>query len=381
MDPITHKKWNWQQPDWPHFRFDRSRLESQEAGFLHSAGVLLGVIKHLDSGTGEQLRVELMALEAVQTSAIEGEILDRDSVQSSLRRQFGLQTDDRRVPPAEQGIAEMMVDLYRTFDQPLTHETLWRWHEMLTKGRTDLHDVGRYRTHKAAMQVVSGRLDRLKVHFEAPPSAAVPQEMDRFVEWFNRTASSGAQPLPPLTRAGIAHLYFVTIHPFEDGNGRVGRAVAEKALAQSLGRPTLVTLADAIKRQQKDYYRFLEDANKSNEISGWLEWFSGIILEAQYSTQTRVEFVIQKTKLLDRLRGQINPRQEKALLRMFQEGPGGFVGGMSAEKYINLTETSRATATRDLQDLVKKGALTRKGELRHTRYFLATPPQSAPPEQ
>ena len=159
-------KWNWQQTDWPKFRYDKSRLGPQEAWFMHSAGVALGVIKHLDAGAIEQLRVELLSNEAVQTSAIEGEILDRDSVQSSLRRQFGLQADDRRVTRAERGVAEMTVDLYRTFDQPLEHSTLLRWHRMLMKGRSDVHDIGCYRTHGEPMQVVSGRLDRITIYFE-----------------------------------------------------------------------------------------------------------------------------------------------------------------------------------------------------------------------
>ncbi len=372
-------RWNWQQPDWTEFRFDKSRLDPQEAWLLHSAGVVLGMIKHLDAGATDQLRIELLSNEAVQTSAIEGEILNRESVQSSLRRQFGLEADDRRASPVEQGVAEMMVDLYRTFDQPLEHATLHRWHQMLMKGRSDVRDIGRYRTHEEPMQVVSARLDRITVYFEAPPSAIVPREMDRFTEWFNRTAPGRDAALPAITRAGIAHLYFVTIHPFEDGNGRVGRAIAEKALAQTLGRPTLLALADAIKRRQKDYYRALEEASQTNEITPWLTWFADTLLQAQRLTQARAEFLIEKTKLLDRLRGQLNPRQEKALLSMLEEGPEGFKGGMSADKYIRLTETSRATATRDLQDLVEKGALTRRGELRHTRYFLAIPTQAIPP--
>jgi Fic family protein len=372
-------KWNRQLPDWPDFRYDKTRLESQESWFLHSAGMALGMIKHLDVGATERLRIELLGNEAVQTSAIEGEILDRESVQSSIRRQFGLQADDRRATPAERGISEMMVDLYRTFDQPLDHGTLYRWHRMLMEGRTDVRDIGRYRTHEEPMQVVSGRLDRITVFFEAPPSAVVQKEMDRFNEWFNRTAPGGNAPLPAITRAGIAHLYFVTIHPLEDGNGRVGRAIAEKALAQTLGRPTLLALADAIKRCQKDYYRALHDASQTNEITRWLTWFADTVVQAQHSTQARAEFLIEKTKLLDRLRGLLNPRQEKALLRMLEEGPEGFKGGMSADKYIRLTETSRATATRDLQDLVKKGALIRRGELRHTRYFLAIPAQTISP--
>jgi Fic family protein len=367
-------KWNWQQRDWPDFRYEKNRLESREARFLHSAGLISGLIRHLDPGASEQLRIELIGDEAVQTSAIEGEILDRESVQSSLRRQFGLQTDDRRIPPAEQGIAEMMVDLYRTYNQPLDQPTLYRWHQMLMKGRSDIRDIGRYRTHEEPMQMITNRIDRIEVHFEAPPSSVVPKEMARFIEWFNRTCPGGESVLPPITRAGISHLYFVTIHPFEDGNGRIGRAVSEKALSQAVGHPTLLALADAIKQRQKEYYRALQDANKTNEITPWLEWFADTVVLAQESTQIRVEFLIEKAKLLNRLRDQLNPRQEKALLRMFEEGPGGFQGGMSAEKYIRITSTSRATATRDLQDLVEKRALIRRGELKHTRYFLRVDP-------
>ena len=167
--------------------------------------------------------------------------------------------------------------------------------------------------------------------------------MDRFTEWSNRTAPGRDAVLPAITRAGIAHLYFLTIHPFEDGNGRVGRAVAEKALAQSLGRPTLLALADAIKRRRKNYYRALQEAGLTNETTPWLTWFADTVVQAQRSTQARAEFLIEKTKLLDRLRDLVNPRQGKALLRMLAEGPEGFKGGMSADKYIRLTETSRAT--------------------------------------
>src|SRR5262249_52283362 len=150
------------------------------------------------------------------TSAIEGEILDRGSVQSSLRRQFGLTTDDRPVPPAERGISEMMVDLYRSFAEPLTHQMLFAWHSMLMSGHRRIRVVGGYRTQAEPMQVVSGPLHNPKVHFEAPPSFRVEDEMDAFVAWFNDSRADGKHPLPALTRAGIGHLYFVCIHPFED---------------------------------------------------------------------------------------------------------------------------------------------------------------------
>ena len=199
------------------------------------------------------------------------------------------------------------------------------------------------------------------------------------MDWFNRTAPGGAEPLPALTRAGTAHLYFESIHPFEDGNGRIGRAIAEKALAQSLGRPTLTALAATILLRRRAYYDALEAANKQNEITDWLAWFAGIAIEAQRRTQTRVDFLIDKTKLLDRLRGQLNSRQEKALLRMLREGPEGFKGGLSAGNYRTITGASPATATRDLADMAAKGALTRAGDRRHARYSLAIPPRPIPP--
>jgi Fic family protein len=209
------------------------------------------------------------------------------------------------------------------------------------------------------------------VHFEAPPSAKIPKEMARFIAWFNRTAPQGAKPVPALTRAGIAHLYFESIHPFEDGNGRIGRAIAEKVLAQAFGQPTLTALAATILSRRKAYYAALEAANKSNQVTAWLSWFAGIVIEAQRRTTAQVEFLIEKTRLLDRLRGQVNARQEKGLLRMLREGPEGFKGGLSAGNYASISGASAATATRDLTDLVEKGALLRVGERRHARYHVA----------
>ena len=186
-------------------------------------------------------------------------------------------------------------------------------------------------------------------------------------------------PLAALSRAGVAHLYFESIHPFEDGNGRIGRVISEKALAQCFGQPTLIALAATILTRRKAYYAALERANKENQVTSWLAWFAGIVLEAQTRTAASVEFLIDKTKLLDRLSGAINPRQEKALLRMLREGPEGFTGGLSAGKYMSITGASPATATRDLTDFVSKGALVRTGELRYARYDLAIPKRAVAP--
>lgn len=193
-------------------------------------------------------------------------------------------------------------------------------------------------------------------------------EMSRFIAWFNRTGPDGSTPLPTLTRAGIAHFYFVCIHPFEDGNGRIGRAIAEKALAQGLGRPTLAVLAATILTRRKAYYDALARSNRTNELTDWLCWFAAVAIEAQRRTLGLVEFLLDKTRLLDRMKGRLNERQQKALVRVLREGPEGFKGGLSAGTYITITRASPATATRDLADMVAKGALTRTGERRHARY-------------
>lgn len=364
-------KWNWAQECWPHFTYDPAALELLENRFLLSSGEIIGAVRYASEEECNLLRIELLSDEAVKTSEIEGEMLDRLSVQSSLRRQFGLVADNRPVRPQERGIAEMMVDVYDTWSRPLDHETLFRWHGMLMTGNRYIGAVGRYRTHEDAMQIVSGLLDNPTVHYEAPPSKQVPAEMVAYMKWFNDSAPKGGSPLPSLTRAGMGHLYFESIHPFEDGNGRIGRALAEKSLAQNIGQPSLIALAYTIENRRKVYYDQLERHQRTLDITEWLLYFAEAVLEAQQTTLKRVAFFIGKARFYDRFRGQFNERQEKAIARMFREGLTGFVGGLSAENYISITHTSRATATRDLHDLVEKGALTRTGERRHTRYALS----------
>lgn len=363
-------QWNWQQPDWPDFTWDAARLAAAEQQFLLRSGVFIGTVRHLNAEDKEQITVDFLSSDALTTSEIEGEILDRASVQSSIRRQLGLPTDKRRIPAAEQGISEVMVHLYRNFANPLTKQILFDWHKMLMNGRRDIQDIGRWRTQDDAMQIVSGTFDVPKIHFEAPPAKAMPKEMSAFIDWFNRTAPHGTAPLPALTRAGVAHLYFESIHPFEDGNGRIGRAISEKAITQNLDHSLLITLAPAILKKRKSYYQALEDASKRNEITNWLIWFAETAIEAQDSTIAWIEFLISKTKLFDAMRDQMNPRQEKALLRMFHEGPDGFKGGLSASNYMTVTGATSATTTRDLADLVDKGVLARIGERRHARYHI-----------
>ena len=370
--------WNWQQPDWPNFRYDAERLQYGEQLFQVESGVVAGASKHLGKEQRDELKIELLSLESVGTAAIEGEYLDRSSVQSSLRRLLGLTDESSTASPAEEGMAEMMLDLYEHFDVRLTHHTLFEWHRMIMSGRKDLNDPGRYRSGADPMQIVSGPIHDPNIHFEAPPSSRVSEEMDQFLEWFNATAPEGPRALPAVTRAGIAHLYFESIHPFEDGNGRIGRAVSEKTLAQSSGQPILTALAETIYRHRKEYYRILEASNRRLEITDWLLWFTAKVIEARKLTSVRIDFLIRKTRLMDDLRGKLNERQEKVLLRMLREGPDGFKGGLSAGNYASIARASPATITRDLADLVEKGALRKEGELKGTRYYLAIETEPVP---
>jgi len=372
---MKSKKWNWQQDDWPLFSYDWKILAPLENEYSKESGISLGVMRHLSKEDLEEFRIEIICNEALKTSEIEGEILDRDSLQSSICKEFGVGEKylHGTIKPEEAGIAMMMKDLYTNFDSLLTHEILYSWHNKLLNGRTDL-ERGKYRTSHDDMRVVSGRIDKPKIHFIAPPAPKVPGEMDRFIDWFNRTAPDGKAALSPLVRAGITHLHFVTIHPFEDGNGRIGRALAEKALSQSLGKPTLIALSSTISDKKKEYYKALEMQNKSNQITPWLCYFGKTIIEAQKQTIKQVDFVIAKAKFLGAYKRLLNPRQTKAVLRIFQEGPKGFSGGFSARNYMSIPKVPSATTTRDLQDLVNKGIFTKTGKLKSTRYELNLAP-------
>lgn len=363
-------KWNWQQSKWPNFSYDINVLDQQEQLFLTHAGLFMGVFKHIDHENQMILQVELLSEEALNTSAIEGETLNRESLQSSIKRAFGLTTKKQHITPAEQGITEMMLDCYKNYQQKLHHKTLYEWHKMLTKGRNDLHTKGAYRQHKEPMLIISYGKRQPVIHFEAPPSEQVKEQMDHFIEWFNSSAPSGRKPLPPLVRAGITHLYFESIHPFEDGNGRIGRALAIKALSQNINKPLLLSLSQIIEKNKKAYYKALQTANYSLEITKWLSYFAETILTAQQHTQKHLDFLINKANFFDCFNEHINERQRKILLRMFRAGPEGFIGGLSATNYISITKTSRATATRDLQSLVHLGALKKIGKQRYSRYYL-----------
>lgn len=362
--------WNWQLKDWPNFSYDDNALKQLELEFSQNTGTVLGAFKHVNDIDKEQFIVEILSNEALKTSEIEGEYLDRDSIQSSIKKNLGLASDKKKIGAAEYGISEMMVDLYRNYHAPITHKQLYNWHKMLTNGRRDLTDIGKYRTHEDPMQVVSGRLDKPTVHFEAPPSHKMKYEMEQFISWFNAIHSKTEKSISPIVKAGIAHLYFVSIHPFEDGNGRIGRAIAEKSISQSLGQPALISLSKTIEVNKKAYYESLENNNQTCTVTDWLLYFGQTILDAQVDTLKLIDFLIEKAKFFDRFNTLMNTRQLKVIVRLFNSGHQGFEGGLSAENYTRIAKTSASTATRDLKDMLDKKMLYKTGELKSTRYWL-----------
>ncbi|MEY8019274.1 Fic family protein [Muriicola sp. SD30] len=358
-------RYNWQQKDWPNFQYQTIDIEDMLFDFAQRTGQISGVLQGLSELEQTEAMINLMVSEAIKTSEIEGEYLSRNDVMSSIRRNLGLNlelplTKDKRA----EGVAELMLAVRNDFSKPLTSQMLFDWHTMLMKGNTQIQ-IGQWRTHEEPMQIVSGGMGREVVHFEAPPSKEVPIEMDGFIQWFN---DSQIEIKKPIVRAAIAHLYFETLHPFEDGNGRIGRAIAEKALSQSIGRPVLFSLSKSIESNKNNYYDALKAAQRSNEITDWISYFVQTVLDAQMDAEQEIEFTLKKTKFFDQHKDSLNDRQQKVVRRMLEEGHQGFKGGMNARKYVSLAKTSKATATRDLQDLVEKCIFKPIGGGRSRRY-------------
>lgn len=360
-------RYNWQLKDWPDFQYQTTDVEDLLFDFAQRTGRISGVLEGLSETEQTEAMINLMVSEAIKTSEIEGAYLSRNDVMSSIRRNLGINpelplTKDKRA----EGVAELMLSVRNDFSKPLTSQMLFDWHTMLMKGNTQIQ-AGKWRTRREPMQIVSGTIGKERVHFEAPPANRVPGEMLRFIQWFN---ASDSQIKKPVIRAAIAHLYFETIHPFEDGNGRIGRAIAEKALSQSTGRPVLFSLSKSIEGHKKAYYDALQKAQRSNDITPWIHYFVKTVLDAQIDAEQEIEFTLKKARFFDRHNKELNGRQKKVVRRMLEAGHPGFEGGMNARKYVSLTGTSKATATRDLQDLVAKNIFKPIGGGRSTRYEL-----------
>jgi len=369
-------RWIWQQFDWPDFRYDKRMLEDRDNAFRINSERLTGRFEALPMAYQEDATIDLMLSEAIKTSAIEGEELDRESVRSSL---LSLITSDTLPDTPDQkaaGAASLLVGVRKNWQAPLTHEQLGKWQSMAVPEQRYTSILrGAYRNDPTPMQIVSGPYGREKVHYEAPPATQVPDEMARLIDWYNHSSPvSGDQEIPGIARAGIAHLWFESVHPFDDGNGRVGRAIADHALSQYLGYPTTACLATAIEADKKSYYLQLEKASRGSlDINAWLDYFSDTVNEAQEIAREEVDFVLAKTRFYETYGDQLNDRQARMVSRVFAEGRKGFEGGITTKKYEAITRCPNRTASRDLSDLVAKGIIIPlPGGGRITRYELTT---------
>ncbi len=363
--------YNWQQEDWPEFRYDIQQVNDALFAIAEETGLLNGMLNGMPADLQMEAVINTMVAEAIKTSEIEGEYYSLQDVMSSIRNNLGLNAKPEIIKDKKaQGIGKLMVEVRNSYAEPLTKEKLFEWHVMLMADSKNI-TIGKWRVHKEPMQVISGAMGREKVHFEAPPSALVPKEMDRFIKWFNDTAPGGKKEITKIPiRAAISHLYFETIHPFEDGNGRIGRAIAEKALSQSIRGSILFSLSRTIEANRKLYYDALSRGQISNEITKWIKYFVDTVLQAQKEASLLIDFSLKKTRFFDHFKAILNERQLKVVKKMLDAGPEGFEGGMSARKYESIAKTSKATATRDLQILAEIKALKIEGAGRSTRYVL-----------
>jgi Fic family protein len=361
--------YNWQLKDWRKFQYDETMFTGIALFFTEMAGQSLGYLSGLSRIEQADSIISLLVKEAIKTSSIEGELLSRVDLISSIRKNLGYPTPTYRIKDKRsEGIATLLVKARENFDDDLTETILFDWHELLMLGNSRIN-IGQYRHHSEPMQVVSGAYGKEEIHFEAPPSAQVPTEMKDFLDWFNMTHSDGKTPIPNLLiRAAIAHLYFETIHPFEDGNGRIGRVIAEKALAQGLKRPILMSLSTAIEADKKAYYAALKQAQRTNNLTDWILYFTNTILKAQQEFMQTMDFLLKRTAFFDRHKTHLNDAQLKVINRMLEEGEDEFKGGMNARKYQAISQVSKATATRHLQDLVEKSILISVNGGRSTNY-------------
>lgn len=373
-------RWIWEKEPWPDFKYDESRLKGFQRKFEFNRQNMLAGIISFDEEDKEDFHIAVTGMEAFKSSEIEGERLDLPSLIGSIKANFNTFDENPR-----KSILSMMVDLYRNFAAPLTHETLMRWNADIMAGVSGpfegVSEIGVYRTHPEPMQIVDSNLCSPKVCYEAVPSDKVPEEMEDFIQWYERTGKNGLEPLPALIRAGLAHLYFVAIHPFEDGNGRISRAIAEKALSEHIGEPTLISLSHAIADSGNKYYDALQSATSSNDVTKWLEYFCETVLEAQKLTRKKLYFAAFKRDV-EQKHTDLNDRQKKILSRMLDKD---IKGGLSTEKYVKINKqrsfndmsgrTSEQMAQADIDDLIARQLLrvSSKMETKLPRYELRIP--------
>ena len=357
--------------DWPHFRWNNRVLAKPLAEVRHRQGLLIGHMGALGFDLRQEAVLQTLTADVLKSSEIEGEKLDAEQVRSSIARRLGidigaLKPTDRNV----ERVVEMMLDATRHYDQPLTADRLFAWHAALfPTGRSGMRKikVGAWRDDSdGPMQVVSGPIGKERVHFEAPAAPRVDKEMNAFLDWFNVN-----NDLDLVMKAGLAHLWFVSIHPFDDGNGRIARAIADMALARSENSPQrFYSMSTQIRQERNAYYEILERTQKANmDVTPWMEWFLACLGRAIDGPQTVLRAVLAKAKFWERIRGvAINDRQRLVLNKLLD----GFEGKLTTTKYAKLTKSSQDTALRDIAYLVESGALVRSSEGgRSTSYSLA----------
>jgi Fic family protein len=365
------KLYIWQSADWPKWRYDLSALTGPLTEVSRAQGLLLGRLADVGMALRDQASLAALTEDVVKTSEIEGEVLNVQSVRSSIARRMGV--DIGAVAPVDrhvEGVVEMVLDATTRATDLLTAERLFGWHAALFptgySGITRI-EVGQWRTDaEGPMQVVSGHMGRRKVHFQAPPAQALAAEIDRFLAWANSETGE-----PTLIKAGLAHLWFVTLHPFDDGNGRIARAVGDLFLARADGSPQrFYSLSAQIQRERKDYYEVLERTQKGSlDVTGWLSWFLGTLGRAVASSQTTLDAVLVKARFWQRWAGQpLNERQVKLLNRLLD----GFDGKLTSSKWATIAKCSPDTALRDITQLLDLGVLQKTpGGGRSTGYELA----------
>ncbi|MCX7512570.1 Fic family protein [Frateuria hangzhouensis] len=371
---MDRPRWIWQQPQWPHFRWQAEALAPLLRDCQQAQGRLLGMAGAIAGDAQAQGELDTLLQNIITSSAIEGEQLNVASVRSSLARRLGVDRDaGARPTPRSEGLAALMLDATQHYDRPLDLSRLMRWHAWLFPVQDTVlaHPVraGRLRGDEP-MQVVSGRIDRPTVHFEAPPREGLEARLDAFLDWFNRSRRDAT--LDPLLRAGMAHFWFVTLHPFDDGNGRLTRAITDLALAQGQHQAIRFhAMSASILADRAGYYRVLESSQKAGlDITAWLQWFLTTLLASLHDALQRIDRVLAKARFWQQHHQHgLLAEQIKVLNRLLDGGERGFEQGISAAKYQAVAKVSKATATRHLADLLDKGCLERlPGGGRSTRY-------------
>jgi Fic family protein len=366
----TYQTYIWQRKEWPDFTYDLDVLQELLQKISYQYGLLEGISQSLQSDDLMQIRGETLALDAITTSEIEGELLTRDSVRSSINKKLGLEIPLRDHSTTQtDGLIDILLDATKNFENAIESERLFSWHAALFptgySGLVEINVAG-YRGDDP-MQIVSGPIGKEKIHYEAPPREGLEKEMEPFYRYLNAKSNENSYIM-----AAVSHLWFVAIHPFDDGNGRIARALTDWQLARTESRAErLYSMSAAINANRKGYYEILEQTTCGElDITAWIVWFLETLLDAQTNARGIIDIVLNKSKFWQRHRHTVlNLRQIKVLNRLLDSGQEGFEGGINSRKYASMTSCSRVTASRDLSELLEQGCIVkREGGGRSTSY-------------